>query len=162
MYGLNRSLYQMRCKSPSTGQAPRPQNSTHGNCVICKQFSEVLRNGRCYMEECDALLQKMAIERGHGLRTSEGADVWVMYKSTILMEEGARKGCEVEGSELDEHMCKCGRALKAPRFSICALCRRDGNVASLRGGQALKQRRKQQRNTTTVTNKIKGLDKIKL
>ena len=167
MHGLVKDSYKLRCKSSSGLQQARPKDSTHGNCVICGRFMEELQDQRCNTEECQDLLKRVCMDRGLGMQANEGADLWTIIKSATVLEEGERMTQDVTDNDaLHNHTCQCGRGLKMPRADICTTCYRERNLTALqdrrRTTQEAKQARKRKNHAKPVSNKIKGLDKIKL
>lgn len=157
MHGLHRYSYRLRCKSSPALQQARPKNSTHGNCLICGRFMEVLREGRCHSDDCNALLRKLCLERGLGMQHIENADIWTIFNPSAIVTEAEHWNATGDTHALDHNTCACDRGLKMPRADICTQCYREGNVAKMHN-----RRKRQQAKRTKITSKIKGLEKIKL
>lgn len=167
MYGLKKDSYRMRCKSPAMTQGPRPADSTHGVCPVCSVFHEELHpDGRCHTEECEALLVKKCIERGAGFSTTENGHTFTFIKPDGIVSKGQAQIEQFdalhEEETIDAHMCGCGRALKMPRADVCTSCYREANVAKMQARKVERARKAKRRKDKRVSNRIKGLEHIKL
>jgi len=123
---------------------------------------EELRDARCHTEECEDLLKKLCIDKGLAMVVNEGADLWTILKTGVLIQEREHwhQDDPIESQALENHTCKCERGLKLSKSDVCALCYRERNVAQMHNRRASKKRAK--RKGKKITNKIKGLDKINL
>jgi len=180
MEGIKRESYRLRIKGSAGMQQPRPDGSTHGNCVICGRFVEALKPTyerdpetgrkvvvayeRCGTPECQDLLKKVCLDRGLGMQAAEGMDLWTIIRPEVVIQEGHHWLAEQETHALDNNTCPCGRALKLPREDHCALCHREhGQVRLQERRQKKLADRKARRKAQAAKpiNKIKGLDKLK-
>ena len=154
MQGVKKEAFKLRKKRSQIDTQPRPKPDTSGQCVICGRFMEHLVESQCKTPECKALAKKLCIERGIGISAGSMATGVLTYiKTEPLVVERRRwyDGAAVVYDEMNNHECKCGRALKMPRGDCCALCYREANVKRMNNSGRVK-----------ISSKIKGLDKIKL
>ena len=171
MEGLGKHVYRLRKKTSSMGTSERPKDSPHGNCLVCGRFMEYIRrNGRCMTEECNAFLVKLCMDRKVGFSTEVPPETVVtMIMPEEIMEERRKWFAEfqahVEPTDIEQHTCKCGRALKLPTKDVCAICyrvRMAEQLSDRRADQKADRERKKARKEKKIANRIKGLEGLTL
>ncbi len=136
----------------------RPHESTHGICVVCGRFMEVLdHTGQCRTDECLDVLRGICEREGKTAQLVVGRDVWIwLHTAGVLARLGKWRG------DLDGHahthtpppnpdQCACG-ALRRPRAAECSTCYHRRIVEQYRARKAGSTAKRK-----GFTNRIKGL-----